>query len=136
MFGYTPTSAKKKVQTITNVNATAQYNERIVFKEIFKRVQNALSCFQAKSKLAEILPNSKPTTSKLAQTSLHSTKSTFAAGVAGAARVGFSARRAEASGTSLSSVLSSTFGSAVPLFVGSEASGTLKSLKIRKIFFF
>ena len=59
MFGYTPTSVKKKVQTITNVNATAQYNERIVFKEIFKRVQNALSCFQAKSKLAEILPNSK-----------------------------------------------------------------------------
>ena len=66
MFGYTPTSVKKKVQTITNVNATAQYNERIVFKEIFKRVQNALSCFQAKSKLAEILPNSKH--AKLAQT--------------------------------------------------------------------
>ena len=65
MFGYTPTSVKKKVQTITNVNATAQYNERIVFKEIFKRVQNALSCFQAKSKLAEILPNSKPATINL-----------------------------------------------------------------------
>ena len=30
MFGYTPTSVKKKVQTITNVNATAQCNKRIV----------------------------------------------------------------------------------------------------------
>ena len=40
------------------------------------------------------MPSSK--LAKLAQTSLNSTKSTFAAGVAGAARVGFSARCAEA----------------------------------------
>ena len=92
------------------------------FKEIFKNVQNVLNCFQAKSKLAEHLPNSK--LAKLAQISLNSTKSTFAAGVAGAARVGFSAHCAEASGTSSPSVFSSTFSSAVPLSVGSKASGT------------
>ena len=34
MFGYTPTSVKK-VQTITNVNATAQYNERIVAHHVY-----------------------------------------------------------------------------------------------------
>ena len=36
------------------------------FKEMFKQVQNALNCFQAKSKAAENVPNSK--LAKLAQT--------------------------------------------------------------------
>ena len=38
MFGYTPTSVKKKVQTITNVNATAQYNERIVVHHVYIQI--------------------------------------------------------------------------------------------------